>query len=90
MVEARALKKRWPPKIKNALKNKNLLIISPFKESVKRISDETAAKRNRYMIDLADKVFIPYASPGGKLNSLIKYIKSLNKSIDEPFLAFLP
>lgn len=82
MVLARALKKRWEPKIMNAINNKNLLIISFFKKSVKRISEDTAAKRNRYMIDLADKVFIPYASPNGKLSSLIEYINSIQKEIE--------
>jgi len=61
MVLARSLKKRWEKEIKDAIENKNLLIVSPFNRPIKRISKETAIKRNRYMVDLVDKIFIPYS-----------------------------
>ena len=79
LVLARGMKKRWPADIKEAIENNRLLIISPFDESVKRITQETANKRNEIMADLADEIFLAYYTKGGNLHNLIKNIK--NKEI---------
>ena len=60
LVLARGMKKRWPADIKEAIENNRLLIISPFDESVKRITQETANRRNEIMADLADEIFLAY------------------------------
>ncbi len=48
-----------------------LLIINPLGPEVKKITRETALKRNELMIELAHKVVVGYTEPGGmQLKSL--------------------
>lgn len=72
LVLARSLPKRisevWLP----AVDEGRLLIISPLGDDVRRITRQTASIRNRYMIGLADEVFIPYLNPAGRLCILMK------------------
>ena len=68
---ARGLKSRIEPEIQQAIEEKRLLIVTPFNKSVKRITSETAMKRNKFMAELADELFVAYSSPGGKLQTLI-------------------
>lgn len=67
----RGLKKRWEPEIKELLKTDRFLIISPFEESVTRITQKTASIRNQMMIELADEVVVGYMDPGGGLYELL-------------------
>ena len=71
LVLARGMKKKWPEKIKSAIKSKRLLIISPFDESVTYVTQQTANKRNKIMTSLADEVFIAYSSKVGHINKLV-------------------
>lgn len=48
------------------------MIVSPFAENKKRVSAETAEKRNRFMIEPADEVVIGFASKGGMLERLVE------------------
>ena len=75
LVLARGMKKRWPKEIKNAVEQERLLIISPFDETVTYITQETANNRNEIMVDIADEVFLAYATKGGHLDELLKGIK---------------
>jgi len=75
MVLARRMKKRWPVEIKKAVAEERLLVISPFDENVKRVTQETANKRNEIMVDLADEVFLAYAGEGGNLYNLMNKTK---------------
>ena len=68
-------KKILQKSIKEAIENNRLLIISPFDDSVKRITQETANRRNEIMADLADEIFLAYYTEGGNLHNLIKSIK---------------
>ena len=78
---ARGFKKRLEPEIKKALNNNRLLIITPFEEKVKRVTFETANYRNRLMTEVADEIFVAYASKGGNLESLISEILKPGKLI---------
>ena len=69
---ARGLKKRIEPEIKSALAENRLLIVTPFAESVKRITAETAQKRNRLMFEVADEIFVAHASAGGNIAKLMQ------------------
>ncbi len=69
---ARGFKKRYESEIQKAIKENRLLIISPFEESVKRITKETAIKRNEMMAKVADERFMSYASQNGKLMNLME------------------
>lgn len=67
----RGLKKRWDPEIKDLLQTERFLVITPFDQSVKRVTKENAVIRNKLMIQLAEKVTIGYKNPDGLINSLI-------------------
>lgn len=67
---ARGIKKRLEPEIKTALDTGRLLIITPFDETITRVTEETAIQRNRLMMDVADEVVIAHASKGGNLHKL--------------------
>lgn len=73
---ARGMKKNIEPELKKALDENRLLIISPFDESVKRVTEETAMKRNKMMIELADEVVVGYASLDGNLLKSLKMYPS--------------
>jgi predicted Rossmann fold nucleotide-binding protein DprA/Smf involved in DNA uptake len=75
MVLARGIKVKIEPELKAAVDAGRLLLITPFENSVKRITAETAEKRNRFMIELADEVVIGFASKGGMLDSMITDVK---------------
>jgi len=72
VVLARGMKKIIEPEFRVEIQKDRLLIISPFDESVKRASLETALLRNRLMMELADEIIIAYAAPQGNLERLLK------------------
>lgn len=69
---ARGRKERTEPELKSSLDLGRLLIVTPFEDSIKRVTSETAHVRNRLMIDLADEVVIAFASENGNLQRLIR------------------
>lgn len=71
MALARGMKKRMEPEITGAVQEGRLLLVTPFEESVKRVTSENAEKRNRLMIDLADEVVVGFAGKGGLIEGLI-------------------
>ena len=76
---ARGLKQQMEPELKDAFENGRLLIITPFDNKVKRVTELTSVVRNKMMIALADEVVVGYASEGGKLKELLKaQIKNKN------------
>ena len=75
MVLARGIKVKIELELKAAIDVGKLLIVTPFGNNVKRITAETAEKRNRFMIELADEVVIGFASKGGMLDSMITDVK---------------
>ncbi len=71
LVLARSLKTNWESEIKNAINKKRLLVISPFEKEVKRITRETAKKRNQEMIKICDKIIVGYKTKNGQLEELL-------------------
>lgn len=71
IVLSRGMIKRIDTKLKEALNENRLLIISPFPDNSTRPSQYKAQKRNRLMLDLADEIVIGYATKNGLLSSLI-------------------
>jgi len=67
----RGLKTRWEPELKELLDKDRLLIVTPFKANVKRITKKTASVRNQLMAELADEIVIGFKNPNGKIDSLI-------------------
>lgn len=72
VVLARGLKKKIEPELQEAINRGRLLIITPFEEKVKRVTEETSVVRNTLMIDLADEVVVGYASKEGLLSTLLR------------------
>ena len=73
---ARGLKKRLEPEFAKPLSTKRFLIVTPFNQSVRRASQETANKRNEFMIQLAAEIFVAYAQPSGNVERLVlKWLK---------------
>jgi len=60
-IERMRIPSDWEP----ALDADRMLILSPFTE--KRSDSQTIDRRNQLVVDLADDLYIPYASPGGNL-----------------------
>lgn len=69
---ARGLNEKTEPELEKPLKEGRLLIITPFDETVKRITEQTAAVRNKMMMELADEVVVGFASEGGSLSKLLQ------------------
>jgi len=71
LVLARGMKKTFPPDIQAAISAGRLLILSPFPDTLTRASQQTALRRNQYIVDLADNVVVGYATPNGSLSKLL-------------------
>lgn len=77
---ARGMKEELEAELKKPFEEGRLLIISPFDKKVKRVTEQTAATRNKMMIELADNITVGYASIGGQLEKLLtRTDKSINK-----------
>lgn len=74
LVLARGLKKNLEPELSSPLAQGRLLIITPFEKDIKQVSTQTSRVRNQFMIDLADRITIGFASPGGQLETLLPSI----------------
>ncbi len=72
LVLARGMYKRIPKYLQLELDKDRLLIISPFKDSYRRITKENAAIRNEYIIEISDEIFTPYINPNGLLYNLFQ------------------
>ena len=60
---------RIPKEWRSAIASGRMLIISPFCQ--KRPSRKTINLRNRFVADLADELYIPFALPGGNLQQFV-------------------
>ena len=78
LVLARSMKKKFFPEILKAVENNRLLIIAPFDKNIKRITRKTAEIRNKYMIELSDKIVVAYKTPGGQLDKLLTDVEYLD------------
>lgn len=70
LVLARGLLKRWDKEIIQLIDNERLLIISPFDKNIKRSTIKTAFKRNQFIVNISDKIYMPYSSPGGNIEKI--------------------
>ena len=71
LAAARGLPKRYPAGIKQAIDDGRLLVVSPFPESVLRITRVTSRKRNAFMLAVAERIVIGHLSEGGTLATLL-------------------
>jgi len=76
LVHGRGLLEREDPDLMRYVTAGRLLILTPFNKSVKRVTSDTAMKRNKFMIALADEIFVAYAMKGGNIDNLLKGLKN--------------
>jgi len=84
IVLARGFYRHWQPEIKARLDKGNLLIISPFDESVTAVTPQTCLIRNKLIIELADRIVVGYASPDGQISKLLHDIEKPLELLDYP------
>lgn len=72
---------RLPKQWQLAIKKGTMLIVSPFTNQTRRITVQSARKRNLVVIGLADKVWIPYAAPGSNTMAIAEKSTSMNVPI---------
>jgi len=70
-----------PIDCKPAVEDGRLIILSPFPESVHRITAHTATIRNRLVVDMADAVVVAHATENGKLRKLCDEILAAGKPL---------
>ena len=78
---ARGLPKRLKPAWRTALDTERLTLISPFPDTIRRATKETASFRNRFIAALADTIFIAYAHPGSSTEQLAKEVLGWGKPV---------
>lgn len=71
---ARGLKKKVDTELEKALSDKRLLIITPYNQSVTRVSEKTSFQRNQMMTELADSITVGFASSQGNLEKLVTQV----------------
>jgi hypothetical protein len=71
LVLVRGMKIRWETVIEKAVNEKRLLVISPFEKEVKRVTRETAKKKNETMIEISNRIVVGYKSKNGQLEELL-------------------
>ncbi|MCD6596585.1 MAG: hypothetical protein J7L04_02785 [Bacteroidales bacterium] len=71
LVLARGMKIRWNPEIEKAVNAERLLIISPFKTEIKRVTRKTAKVRNEKIVDISNKIVVGYKTENGQLDKLL-------------------
>ena len=71
LVLARGLKTRWEPDIVQAVHHNRLLVASPFDPSTKRVTRNTAQRRNEALISLSSRITVGYVTPRGQLDKLL-------------------
>jgi len=58
-----------------------LLLLSPFEKKHRRATADLAHRRNKFVADLADVVFVAYAAPGGKTEELCRMVLARGKHV---------
>jgi predicted Rossmann fold nucleotide-binding protein DprA/Smf involved in DNA uptake len=71
LVLARGMKTIWNPEIEKAVDEKRILVISPFEKEIKRVTRETAKKRNEKILKICDKIIVGYKTKNGQLEELL-------------------
>ena len=81
---ARGLYRNIPVKpvdCRPAVTEGRLIMVTPFPETVRKITIQTATTRNRLVAHLATAVIIAHAAPGSKMESLCREILATNKPL---------
>ena len=66
VVLARGMKKKLEPELEPHLQRGRLLLVSPFKQHVQRVTQRTAEFRNRFMAEHADRIVFGHVPLEGR------------------------
>jgi len=72
---------RLQPAVKTALAHHRLLILSGFPGKGRRVTRALAQERNTVVAALADRIFMPYAAPGGQTEKLAERVSGAGKCL---------
>lgn len=72
---------RLPAIWKKAIRQRRLLLLSPFDERFRRPTVKLTEQRNEFVASIADQVLFAYANPGGKLEALARKLVTLSKPV---------
>lgn len=81
---ARGLYRQIPSKpvdCRNAVAEGRLIMVTPFPDTVRHITAETATTRNQLVVGMADAVVVAHAAPGSKMEALCRDILAAEKSL---------
>ena len=81
---ARGLYRQVPSKpvdCRSAVAAGRLVVVTPFDDNVRRITQETAAARNRFVAGMADAVVVAHAAPGSKMEAICRDILAAGKPL---------
>lgn len=67
----------WKP----ALEQNRLLVLSPFTKGKDRMTEANALRRNKFVAEIADAVFVAYVAPDGKTESFCRDLMRNNKPL---------
>ena len=68
-----------PALFRKPLAEGRLLVVSPVSQTIRRVDARSAAQRNRYILDHADKLFLGALDPDGSLTDLLPLPSHLYK-----------
>ena len=71
---------RVPANCKIAFDAGRLLFLSPFTKKPKRVTQDSALRRNEVVAALADEAYIPHISPGGQIAKIVDLLKKWHVS----------
>ena len=72
---------RIPREWRRPLDQGRLLILSPFPPALRRPTAASAAQRNEFVADHADRVLIAHAAPGGKTEAFARRLAESGKPL---------
>ena len=79
IVFAKGLPKGVPSEFRKPIDDGRMILASPFDGRTKRATAESALKRNLIIAAQAEKIFVAYAAPGSKTETLCREISKLKK-----------
>jgi len=68
LVLARGMKKYFGSALAIEVEKGRLLVVAPFESNVKRVTRETAAQRNEFMVAHASDIVVGHATEGGEVS----------------------
>ena len=71
LVLARGMKAKADPTMQAEVDKGRMLVVSPFVSGIKRVTEETAMARNRFMLEHAAELVVGHVSSGGALAQLL-------------------